>query len=494
MRKIVTANEMKQLEQYTINTLGVPSIALMERAASSVVKHIKKGSSVLVICGTGNNGADGLAVARMCHIRGDEVRIYIVGDMDKATKEFLVQRTICDNLDIELLGESPIEPDVIVDAIFGIGISREVTDEYLEAIKYINSFKSNNKSKIISVDVPSGLNCDSGKPQGISVDADMTITFQHEKLGLILNDGPKYSGEVVIEDVGIASNENSKFTGFTYEEDDIKRFPKRDTLGNKSTFGKVLLITGSDNMPGASILTAKAAFCTGAGMVKVISSKGNRDLLMHELPEAMFKSYDEMTIEDLELELNWCDACLIGPGLNISDISKYLVSAVLGKCTKPVILDADGLNIQAANDLEGIRKRGQKGYETILTPHPAEFARLTRMEPSQKKNHNIDFVGAIARNNFCMISAKDARTIVSKGEKPVYINTVTSDALATAGSGDIYAAIITAFVARGIEMYEAICLATLVHGMAGKCTADNKGNNASSASDVIKALADLMKE
>lgn len=494
MRKIVTSNEMKQIEQYTINTLGIPSIVLMERAALSVVSHINKGSSVLVVCGTGNNGADGLAIARMCQLRGDDVRIYIVGDQDKATKEFLVQKTICENIDIELLGERQIEPDVIVDAIFGIGLSREITGEFYDAISFINRYKRDKSCKIISVDIPSGLSSDNGKVLGLTVNSDITVTFQYEKLGLIINDGPRYSGEVYIEDIGIVDVDTIKTSAFTYDISDILMFPDRDKLGNKGSFGKILMITGSENMPGASIITARSAFKCGCGMVKVVSSKDNRDLLIHELPEAMFQSYDDMNTQELQEVLDWCDACLIGPGLNVSELSKYLVSAVLDKCTKPVILDADGLNIQAASDLEGIRKRGKNGRVTILTPHPAEFARICRTELKDKKNYNIDFVNAIARSNFCYIAAKDARTLVSKGEKPVYLNTVTSDSLATAGSGDIYSAIITALVARGIDTYEAICLSTLIHGMAGQRAGLNKGNNAASASDVINALGELLRQ
>lgn len=509
MRRIVTATEMKQIEQNTINTVGIPSIALMERAAGSVVKHIPTGKMVLVVCGVGNNGADGLAIARMIKLRGNEVRLYIVGDIERATKEFRLQKNICDNLGILTLQERQIEPDIIVDAIFGIGLSREVSGEFYDAIEFINKYKTrvhdnNNKCNVISVDIPSGLCSNTGKELGIAVKADITVTFQYQKLGLIINEGPRYAGEVFVEDIGIAdptdihsSDDEEVFDvkniAFTYDESDISLFPERDKLGNKGTFGKVLLVTGSEGMPGASILTARSAFKCGSGMVKVVSSKNNRDLLMHEIPEAMFQAYEDMTVEDLEKELNWCDACLIGPGLAVSDLSKYLVNAVLEKCAKPVILDADGLNIQALSDLEGIRKRGQKKYKTILTPHPAEFARLTHTDVKQKKNYDIEFVSAIARNNFCYIAAKDARTIVTTGSQPVYINTVTSDSLATAGSGDIFAAVITSLIAKNMKTFEAVCLATLLHGMAGKKAAENKGSNAASASDIINAIGDILK-
>ena len=245
-------------------------------------------------------------------------------------------------------------------------------------------------------------------------------------------------------------------------------------------------------MPGASIITARAAFKSGAGMVKVLSSRENRDLLMHELPEAMFQAYEDMTVEDLDAALNWCDACLIGPGLNVSDLSKYLVDVILEKCNKPVVLDADGLNIQASKDLSGIRARGERGLMTILTPHPREFARLTSTDMQSRKSSDIEFVNAIARNNYCLIAAKDARTVVAKGSGAVYINTVTSDSLATAGSGDIYAAIITSFIARGINPFEATCLATLIHGLAGKHTESAVGSASSSASDILNSLGKII--
>jgi len=497
MKKIVTSSEMKEIERRTIEEIGVPSLVLMERAAMQVVSAIGDEEAVLVVCGVGNNGADGLAIARLLKLAGKDVRINIVGNVENATEEFKLQKAICDKLGVRRVQDKFITPDVIVDAIFGIGLSREVTGEYYDAIEFINNYKLSRKDKerkckVISVDIPSGLDCNHGVPLGIAVCANETVTFVHEKLGLILNEGPRYAGKVTVADCGIITREEDTSIAFTYDEDDVNRLPERDKLGNKGTFGKVLLVTGSVNMPGASIITARAAFKSGAGMVKVLSSRENRDLLMHELPEAMFQAYEDMTVEDLDAALNWCDACLIGPGLNVSDLSKYLVDVILEKCNKPVVLDADGLNIQASKDLSGIRARGERGLMTILTPHPREFARLTSTDMQSRKSSDIEFVNAIARNNYCLIAAKDARTVVAKGSGAVYINTVTSDSLATAGSGDIYAAIITSFIAGGINPFEATCLATLIHGLAGKHTESTVGSASSSASDILNSLGKII--
>lgn len=497
MKKIVTSSEMKEIERRTIEEIGIPSLVLMERAAMQVVSAIGDEEAVLVVCGVGNNGADGLAVARLLKLAGKDVRINIVGNVENATEEFKLQKAICDKLGVRRVQDKFITPDVIVDAIFGIGLSREVTGEYYDAIEFINGYKLSRKDKerkckVISVDIPSGLDCNHGVPLGIAVCANETVTFTHEKLGLILNEGPRYAGKVTVADCGIITRDEDTSIAFTYDEDDVNRLPERDKLGNKGTFGKVLLVTGSVNMPGASIITARAAFKSGAGMVKVLSSRENRDLLMHELPEAMFQAYEDMTVEDLDAALNWCDACLIGPGLNVSDLSKYLVDVILEKCKKPVVLDADGLNIQASKDLSGIRARGERGLMTILTPHPREFARLTSTDMQSRKSSDIEFVNAIARNNYCLIAAKDARTVVAKGSGAVYINTVTSDSLATAGSGDIYAAIITSLIAGGINPFEATCLATLIHGLAGKHTECAVGSASSSASDILNSLGKII--
>lgn len=493
MRKIVTSSQMKNIEAYTINEVGVPSLVLMERAAFSVLEELEEEEKVLVVCGVGNNGADGLAVARMLKLRGQDVCVSIIGDESKSTEEFKVQKNICQNLGLTLVvGFNPdFKPDTIVDSIFGIGISREVTGVYYGAIAVINKHKADNGCHVISVDIPSGLGCDDGKPLGIAVVADKTVTFQYEKIGLILNEGPKYSGKVVVKDIGIVASVKETIA-YTYDFVDISRYPDRDILGNKGTFGKVLLVTGSPSMPGASILTARTAFKMGTGMVKVLSSGANRDLLMHELPEAMFQSYDNISSDELDNILGWCDACLIGPGLSVNDGMVKLVCDIIKDCNKPLVIDADALNIIAKEGLAILRSRENRGLVTVLTPHPAEFARLAGCNVKQKKNADIEFLNDLSKAINCIVAAKDARTIVSSGCLPVYINTVTSESLATAGSGDIYGAIIASLLAMELNAIEATNLATLIHGMAGIEAGKQKGVASSMASDIIEAIGEII--
>lgn len=491
MKRIVNNYEMRFLEKHTIEKLGVPSLCLMERAALSINKYIDSKDSVFVICGTGNNGADGLALVRMLFARNIKVSYVIIGDESKRTTENITQGNILVNLGLEQEKTmEEIEVNVIIDAIFGIGLSRDIEGKYRDAIEYINDKKCQG-TKVISIDVPSGLNSDSGKVMGIAVKSDITVTFEWAKTGLVLNEGPIYAGKVCVESVGIFSDTIINSAAFSYEASDLKYLPDRSILGNKGTFGKVLLIAGSENMAGAAILAGTAVLKTGAGMLKIISHSANRSIIMNELPESMFEEYDAISYDALNAAYKWCDVCVIGPGLSNSDSAKKITEYTIRCCSKKIVIDADALNI-LSRDITLLKDRANAGFISVLTPHPGEFSRLFNTDIKDKINQDIDFVKNCALAHSVILAAKDARTIVSDGDR-VYLCSESSNALATAGSGDVYSGIIAALMCIFSNTFEATCYATLIHSLSGINAASKYGERSVIARDVITECANILK-
>ncbi len=301
MKYLVTAKEMKRYDENTIEKIGIPAMVLMERAALAAFRtlekrflpEIMKGRTVLVLAGMGNNGGDGLALARLLSEAGCKVDVWCLGDEIKASEQWKCQRNILRNYPLRI-SSKPIreEYNILIDALFGVGLSREVRGSSREAVEYFNrasGFK-------LALDVPSGVCSDTGRVLGCAVRADMTVTFAFEKRGLRLFPGCEYAGEVVAADIGIGER---AFMGqepqmFYYDKEPIKLLPSRCSDGNKGSFGKVLLIAGSAKIAGAAVLAARGAYRIGTGMVKVISPKDNRVIIHQAVPEALC-----VTMEDL---------------------------------------------------------------------------------------------------------------------------------------------------------------------------------------------------
>ena len=261
MRYVVTGEQMKEIDRYTIETIGIPSLVLMERAAMAVAKEAEKlagkNDIIWAVCGTGNNGADGVAAARMLAMRGYSVTIIIVGNMERGTREFHTQRMIAGNLNLSMVEWRDFIPgrcDLIIDGVFGVGLTRDVEGEYR---KVLESLGKMDRAKVIAVDIPSGIHSTTGQIMGTAIKADVTVTFGWEKLGSILYPGREYCGKVIVEDIGFWSmslNRMGPLT-WTYGKEDLSGLPKRPDYSNKGTFGKVLLVAGSKE--GINLKTAR---------------------------------------------------------------------------------------------------------------------------------------------------------------------------------------------------------------------------------------------
>ncbi len=525
MKPVLTSAEVKKCEQYTIEQVGIPSLVLMEKAALFVCSRISDDapSNILIFCGYGNNGADGLAAARLLAGRGHYVQAVMVGSEEKATKENHLQRHILEQLGISVkIGTDAVcketSYDIVIDALFGIGLHRNLEGDFLGAVGMINTLQRKHGAKVIAVDLPSGLHADSGCVMGDAVIADETVTFQWKKTGMLLGKGPLYCGEIFVGDIGICRTDIAP-RHFLMDDGDFTYLPFRDPYGNKGTYGKILSVTGSESMAGAMALSTQAAFRSGAGMVRVLSYRKNRQMLFSSVPEALFDDYEHVMISDkglvsginrekMEEYFKWSTSLLIGCGLSKDKHAALLTEYVMCHYEKTVVADGDALNI-ISKHLDWLTYRKKKGYPTILTPHPLEFSRLCGLPVEDAKRRDTEYCMQWAKEHGCILVLKDAVTLVTDGEA-VYISDSGTDALATAGSGDVLAGMITVFASMGCgsrdgqrrltaeadrtAMAVKTAVAVFIHGKTG-CYAAGQYHRASvKAGDLPDMIPKVLKE
>ncbi len=506
MRHIVNSEEMKSLDGRTIRRIGVPSAVLMERAAfacAEAVLHLSGRTDeepdaggplrVLCVCGAGNNGGDGMAVARILFLKGADAAICFVGNPDHLTEETARQREICRRLHIpEIEHPDMAGYDVIVDAIFGIGLRCPVTGRYADVIRRIND----SGVRVLAVDIPSGISADRGQVMGCAVKAACTVTMQLLKPGLLLYPGCEYAGTIISADIGVV-DDTDPWEGdsgiFALDKRDLVRIlPARPADGNKGTFGKVLVIAGSVNMAGAAFFSASGALHAGCGMVRILTVRENREILQTLLPEAMLATYDtaEEAAEAMDEYFDWADAICCGPGMGAGERTRDIVLHLLGTRGKPIVLDADALN-SLHGDLESLRSHDGP---LILTPHVGEMTRLAGLSVREIKEDPVGCAQAFARENGVCLVLKDARTVTAVPEGPVYINLSGNEGMATAGSGDALTGMTGALLARGCDPYLAGAAASFLHGLAGDAARRENGAEYMTAGDIIRGLRAVQTE
>ena len=537
MDRILTGRGMKSVDTYTIQKVGIPSMVLMERAALEVSSFIKsiinKEQRVLCICGTGNNGADGIAVARQLVCEGYLADIVIVGDEARSSEEFAAQKEIAILCNVKFLQTVTSENsdaynnlcrvlqdeyDLIVDGIFGIGLSRNIEGVIRKAIDYIadiSSKRKNTDSKlvVVAVDIPSGLNSDTGEVMGCAIAADYTITFGSKKAGMYLYMGKDICGHIKVCNIGFPelAYENALEEGQFYhiiENEDVVKYLPRKAHSNKGSYGKVLIIAGSRGMYGAAYLAASAAFRMGAGLVRIVTHKENRELIYKMLPEVMINTYESVDdVEALSLEetIKWADSVLIGPGLGIDEIAMNLVSKTveLAKAyDKYLIIDADGLNVIAKDES---LKESLYG-KVVITPHIGEASRLMNIQSSQIASNIVKSAWDYSNKYNINVVLKDSTSVIlgiesfdNKCNNRAYVNTTGNAGMATAGSGDVLAGIIAGVMAGGLDRElinddatKAIAMAVYIHGLAGDMAAKEKGQTSMLATDILDMIAKVL--
>lgn len=502
MQYIVTAEEMKFCDSYTIDRIGIPSLLLMERAAMEmtavVKKYVKKNSGVIIFAGTGNNGGDALAVGRLLAEQGADVTFYMPGDEEKASRETKKQLSVLRNLGFSILRKMPdAEYDIVIDGLFGIGLAREITGIYEKAIEDIGRLKEKGVL-VAAVDIPSGVCADTGRILGCCVKADFTVTFEYGKAGHYFYPGRKMTGELFIRQIGISgkARKEKETSYFSFSEDEIRNLiPERNPAGNKGTFGKVLLTAGSHDMAGAAILCGRSILRTGAGMVKVITTEDNREIIQNSLPEAMLYTFKDKPDEaKVEEAVKWADVLVAGPGIGREKNACLLMRQILKQGKLPMVIDADGLNLIAENKELQEAVRAYDRRHIIMTPHPGEFIRLSGISMEEYKKNPRQAVRDLAEYFGCVVVGKDAVTLVSSPDvEQVYMNLSGNDGMATAGSGDVLAGIIGGLLAQGNAFFEAACIGCCLHGSAGEKAAEKKGRYAVTASDIIDEICQVLR-
>ena len=496
MKYILNAQQMKAADGRMIHTMGIPSLVLMERAALQCVNTMKEEksdfSSVLVVCGSGNNGGDGFAIARMLHEEQINVDIVFVGRMESRSEETRMQMQILENLGLSIGNELPEkEYSVIIDAVFGIGLCRKIEGRYQEVIERMNRYKGYK----VAVDIASGISADTGEMLGCAFHADLTVTFAYAKAGQLFHPGYEYTGKLAVRPIGIWNPEfdTEKEIYYMLEPEDLKvHMPKRIANSNKGTYGKVLVIAGSKGMSGAAYLAAKAAYIAGAGLVRIYTEESNRQILQTLLPEAILTTYQEDTTEpltELEQVMEWADVVCVGCGLGMGSLSVKLMKRFLEKNQKPCVLDADGLNILSTlpDDYSYLNER------YILTPHMKEMSRLTGNSVQEIKENRAEILKKFVKKYHVNVALKDSRTLVSGPEMPVFFNTSGNAAMAKAGSGDVLAGLITGILAQGTNTYMAGVLGVFLHGMGGDEARNRYGVYSVMAQNIIDGAANVLK-
>ena len=467
-------------------------MVLMERAALEVVRCMEEEQldfrKVLVVCGSGNNGGDGYAIARLLHLKGHDVTIFFAGNSQKRSEENAQQAKIAAHYEIPVITNLDTEEySVIIDALFGTGLKREITGHYREILCSVNQMTGEK----VAVDLPSGIHDTTGAQMGIAFCADLTVAIAFPKRGLFLQEGNVCAGKILTGDIGISSETFSEGTvTFGYEKQDLfLGFPKRKKNSHKGSYGKVLMIAGSKGMSGAAYLSAKAAYAVGAGLVQIYTHEENRVILQQLLPEVIITTYDTFDSEQLEKLIQWADLIGIGCGLGKSDTAERVMQYTLKRALVPCVVDADGINILSKH-MEWIEVTNAL---IVLTPHMKEMSRMLQCSVKELIEQRMERLHAFVERYKVVCVLKDARTLVAKEHRNTYLNLSGNAAMAKAGSGDVLAGVIVGILAQQCEPYTSACLGVFLHGLAGDMARDKKGAYSVLASDLVAEISSVLK-
>ena len=475
---IMSRESCREIDKKAIELIGIPSIVLMENAANEVYLRIKnKGESFTVVCGSGNNGGDGLAIGRKLVLSGKDVHFVIVSTKNNYTDDFNTNYNIVDNMgckisfvkdigDIEILKGIIRCNDIVIDSIFGVGINKELNVFYTEVINVINEYGKN----IISIDVPSGLDCNTGIPRGISVKANTTYTFEVIKRGFINYSALKYLGNLEVIPIGIPIDIKKSMNDKIHilEEQDYKNMIiKREIYGHKGDYGRAVIFAGSQGFTGAAYIATEACLKTGAGLTTLVTTAKTQDILSSLLIEAMTTNFNEN--EKVQRLLDSADSIAYGPGLpNEKEYEEFLLDVSM-KSNCNIVIDAEGINILSRRPdiLEKLKGR------MILTPHPGEMARLINRSIEEIECDRINIALECANKCKSIVLLKGYNTVITDGEN-VYINTTGNSKMAAGGSGDCLTGMIVSLLAQGHKPLESALIGAYVHGKCGEIGGKDK--------------------
>jgi ADP-dependent NAD(P)H-hydrate dehydratase / NAD(P)H-hydrate epimerase len=512
--KAITSDEMRSLERFA-ESLGITARILMEvagmKVANIATSEVKRARTACVLCGIGGNGGDGFVAARYLHSAGLRTDVFLVcPESSISSPESSENLKILKGLNIGIteldseesfskLKASILDSDIVIDAILGIGWRGEIKGAAAKAIDLINGLKKGVKEKrpyaVVSVDVPSGADASTGEVASNCVSADITVSFEYMKIGLLKYPASKFAGKIITAGIGIPRPNPMEPNVPGSQIKDMKQrpegvqvtdsrhvaavIPRRKVDYNKGDCGKVLVISGSSGMMGAGVLTANAALRTGSGLVTLCVPDKLKDIVNTMSLEIVVAGF-----ADIDDKLYGCDCIAIGPGLSkgrhISSIVNGLIRSK--KVKVPLVIDADGLN--AVTDPSIFRSSGK---DIVLTPHPGEFSRLIGMSVEEIQRDRVIIASRFAEKYGVTLVLKGAYTVIAGGGR-TFINPTGNPAMASAGVGDVLTGIIASLIGQGVDPFSSAVAGTYIHGMGGNLAASIKGDRGLIASDIIDSI------
>jgi hydroxyethylthiazole kinase-like uncharacterized protein yjeF len=503
--KVVIAEQMRGLDRQAIEEHGVTGAVLMENAGRAVFEAVRarfgplEARPVAVFAGTGNNGGDGFVAARHFHQAGALVALKIVGDAARISGD---AKTHLDSLNASGIkpGEIPIKPGIKIDALLGTGAKGAPRPEYAEAIREMNALAG----PTVAVDIPSGIDADTGEAAGEAVNADVTVTFGYPKLGLFLGRGADCASEIRSDSIGFDWDSLIVDTPYDWlAAGELRRLlSPRPRDAHKGLFGHLLIVGGSRGMSGAPTMAAKAALRSGVGLVTVAAPSSVQPIIAGKIDEVMtiaLPEKDGAVQSEASVEIRKASdsatAVCLGPGVTQERGARELMLWALRELNKPLVLDADGLNALADSRL------GLSGRKAplILTPHPGECGRLLGISTANVQADRLGSVRKLAEKHHCIAVLKGANTLIADGRNPasgirVAINTTGNSGMATGGAGDTLTGIIGALLGQGMDAFDAACIGVYVHGRAGDLAAEELGQRSMMAGDITINLHGAFRE
>lgn len=508
---VLSPDEMRKFDKITSDKIGLKGIILMENAGKKSAEIIETEilddyDSIAVICGTGNNGGDGFVIARWLYNHGFDVSCFVVGNEKKFSQLAKINYDILKNLqceikfiksekDVEILFNQLQNFDLIVEAIFGIGLKGKITGFRKKVIETIN----NQFGVIVSIDIPSGINSQTGQIGNVAINADYTITMANLKYGHLLYPGREFSGEIFIVDIGISPKTFIENMPTDEVLTDISEFfPLRKANSHKGNFGKVALLAGSPGFTGAGIMAANSALEMGSGLITLLHPKSLSQIFESSLVEIMTKAVRETKSGTISINskkeilafTKECDAIAIGPGISRNDETATFVREFLISNNKPTVIDADAINAfeNHQNELEKIKN---KPY--IFTPHIKEFSRLIQISIDEIRSDKLKFSTEFAKKYGVILLLKGNTSIITDGEK-ITFNTTGNPGLSTGGSGDVLTGIILSLLGQNFSSYDAARVGAYILGRTADILAEKIGEISVTPTKLIKNIYNCFTE
>jgi hydroxyethylthiazole kinase-like uncharacterized protein yjeF len=511
--KVLTSKQMKEIDRVAIEEMGILGPTLMENAGLQIFQNIQKRFSeltkekIVIVAGKGNNGGDGFVVARHLFNHGAEPEVLLLASKKEVKGDAAVNLKIADAIgikihevcspkDLNLQKRKIFLATLLVDAIFGTGLTKPAEGLYVKVIELINK----SKAYTIAVDIPSGLSSDTFQIIGPCVKADLTVTLAAPKISHVFPPAEEYIGELEVADISIPS--------FLFDKDDLKLefveektvvpyFKKRQRDAHKGTYGHLFILSGSLGKTGAAVMAGKAALKMGAGLVTVgtpesclpIVARSMDELMTEPLPETSEKTLSSEALDRVLTILDGKDGLLIGPGISTHPSTAEFVLSLIPKIKIPAVIDADALNILAARPeiIKSLRK------PAVLTPHPGELARLLNISTKEVVEKKLELVPRFAAEYGVYLVLKSYRTLTAAPDGNVYINSTGNPGMATAGSGDVLSGMIASMIIQEKNLLEAVLAAVYIHGLSGDLGAEKLGEKPLVAGDIIRYLPKSIK-